>query len=358
MSRRWRHPSVRRGEFFQPPRSTAAPQPPSLAPQMLRARSRFGLTARRGRFFTAAGSVAFLPLPTRQAGEYRLGARARRGEFLAVPLVATVLPVVQRGAVRARALRVRSGRFVSPPVQVAAPAAPFFSPRLVRGRVRLAALRDGRFASPPLSVVVQPPPSCPPRTVRGRARPAPVRGGAFTCPPWSAPAVAPPPWVPSPVAGRRRALTARRGRFAGSPAAAPIPPPHMSSGRPGASSRRGRFTACPQPLAWIPQPIRARRPSSAPRRGQLFELTWPQAVPPPPPVPVPTVRRGRAAPPMIRIHGRMWPGWMELTESLAPESSAGTMSARDRLAARAVGAERRGTSMANRVRRAAEMEGA
>jgi hypothetical protein len=185
-----------------------------------------------------------------------------------------------------------------------------------------------------------------------------VRRGEFACPPWAAQATPPPPWIPSPVAGHRRTLTIRRGRFAGCPAFTSTPPPFVSSDRPGAQPRRGRFTAYPPPSAWIPQPIRARRPSCSARRGQYVEPAWPQTVPPPPPALVPMVRRGRAAPPMFRVHGRYWPGWMPLTVTPVPESSAGMMSARDRPAAMAVGTERRGTSMANRGRRAAEMEGA
>ena len=364
MSRRWRHPSVRRGEFFQPPRSTAAPQPPSLAPRVSRARFRFAVAPRRGAFFAGSrlaplAASAFIPPLTRQAGEYRLGARVRRGAFRIVPPTVAMLPAVQRGAIHAGALQVRSGRFASPPLQVAAPSAPLLPPRLVRGRVRLAALRDGRFVAPPLPVAVQQPPSFPPQTIRVRVRFGAVRRGDFTCPPWAAQAAPPPPWVPSPVAGHRRTLTVRRGRFAGCPATAPVLPPHLSSGRPGSKQpQRGRFTAYLPPVAWIPRPVRARRPNCTARRGQYVEPPWPQALPPPPPVLVPMVRRGRAAPPMFRVHGRIWLGWMELTESPAPESSAGMMSARDRLAARAVGVERRGTSMANRVRRAAEMEGA
>lgn len=361
MSRRWRHLSPRRGEFFQGPRVVVA-QPLSLVPRVSRARFRLAVAPRRGQFFAGPRLVVvaappFIPPLTRQAGEYRLGARARRGAFRIVPQPVAMLPTVQRGAIHAGSLRARSGRVASPPFPQVAPSAPPFPSRLARGRVRLAALRDGRFVSPPLPVVVQSPPPFPPRTMRGRVRLAAVRHGAFVCPPWMA--QAPPPWVPSPVTGHRRIPAVRRGRFAGCPAIAPVPPPSfVSSGRPGGHSRRGRFTAYPPPSAWIPQPIRARRPSCTARRGQYVEPSWPQVVPPPPPALVPTVRRGRAAPPMIRVHGRYWPGWMELTVTPVPESSAGMMSARDRLAATSTGTERRGTSMANRARRAAGMEGA
>lgn len=340
MSRRWRHPYARRGEFFQGPRSVAAPQPPSLVPRVSQARFRFGLAPRRGRFFAgprlvAVAAPSFVPPLTRQAGEYRLGVRARRGVFRIVPQPTAMLPMVQRGAIHASPLKGRPGRFASPPLQVATPPAPSFPPRQARGRARLVALRDGRFVAPPLPVVVQQPPPFPPRAVRTRIHIAARRRGQFTCPPWSTQA-APPPWVPSPATGHRRTLTVRRGRFAGCPAAAPVPPPHTSSGRSGVHPRRSRFTVCPPPLSWIPKPIRARRPSCAPRRGQYVEPPQSQAVPPPPPALVPTVRRGRAAPPMYRVHGRYWLGWMELTVTPAPESSAGMMSARERPTAMAL----------------------
>lgn len=360
MSRRWRHPQSRRGEFFQGPRAVA-PSSPSLVPRFSRARARSGVVPRRGQFFAGprlapVAALTFIPPLIRQAGEYRLGARARRGAFRIVPQPVAMLPTVQRGAIHAGALRVRSGRFASPPLQAVAPSAPLLSPRLVRGRVRLAAQRDGRFVAPPLPAIVQQPPSFPPRTVRGRARLAAVRHGAFVCPPWTSQAAPPPPWVPSPVTGRRRIPAVRRGRFAGCPATVPTPPPFVSSGRPGAQSRRGRFTAYPPPSAWIPQPIRARRPSCTARRGQYVEPSWPQVVPPPPPVLVPTVRRGRAAPPMFRVHGRIWLGWMELTVTPEPESSRGHMRPRDRAAPAAVSMIRPGPSMHGRLRRTSEME--
>lgn len=360
MSRRWRYPQSRRGEFFQGPR-TVVPQPPSLVPRVSRARFRFSVAPRRGQFFAGQRLVtvaapAFIPPLIRQAGEYRLGVRARRGAFRIVPQPVVMLPAVQRGAIHAGVLRVRSGRFASPPLQVVAPSAPLLFPRLVRGRARLAVVRDGRFVAPPLTAIVQQPPSFPPRTVRGRARLAAVRHGVFACPPWSTQAAPPPPWVPSPITGHRRTLTVRRGRFAGCPATSLAPPLHVSSVRPGASPRRGRFTTCPPSPARIPQPVRARRPSCTARRGQYVEPSWPQAVPPPPPALVPMVRRGRAAPPAYRVHGRVWLGWMELTVSPEPDDSGGVMSARDRAGAMAVAGTRPGPSMRGQLRRTSGME--
>lgn len=318
MSRRWRNPRGRRGEFFGIPWPVTAPQPPpALAPRVTRGRARLGVTVRRGRFVfvplvAAPSPAAFIPAAVRQPAEYRLGLRAWRRAFLTVPAATSSVPSVQRGAAtHSPALRLRRGRFAAPPPEILPP-----SRQVARSRVRLAAIREGRFVATPLPIAVTPPPPWPPRSVRGLVRLAALRRAEFTCPPWQVQATPPPPWAPPFTAGRRKPPATRRGRITTCPPQTSSVPPPLTGHRASPRPRRGVTTSPP----WTSHPpigraTGRRRPAAGARAGRFTSPGWPQAAPPAPPTRIPILLKGRRGVPALRVHGRMMPGWMPLTTS-------------------------------------------
>ena len=89
-----------------------------------------------------------------------------------------------------------------------------------------------------------------------------------------------------------------------------------SARRPTTRGRRGTFTRAPgtgAPPIGLAAP--RRRAALRPRRGCYAEPPWQQAVPPAPPPYIPLVVKGRRGVPALRVHGRMMPGWMDLTTS-------------------------------------------
>ncbi|MGW0805952.1 hypothetical protein [Nonomuraea sp. NPDC002799] len=139
--------------------------------------------------------------------------------------------------------------------------------------------------------------------------------GRVFSPAWRVDTPAPSAWIPSPVAASRPTLLRPvRGKFT------PCPPTQSSPGSPwrrrparGLPRRRGRFDFTPATQPPPPRPGRRRAALPVVRRGTLVEPTWPPAAPPPPPAYTPRVAKGRRGVPALRLHGRMMPGWMDLT---------------------------------------------
>lgn len=299
MSRRWRYPRIRHGRFTEAPWAVTAPQPPALPLRPVRARPRIVPMVRRGR-------IAWVP----------------RSSVLAPPFAPLVLRRPD-GTIPWQ----RAGAFTAAVAPTAGPV-----PRPARTAAsRSMRLRRGQFVELVWPQIVQQAPPLPPRVTRAVVRLVVRRRAGVVNPPWPAQVPASPPlWMPSFITGDR-------------PRQCP--------------TRQGRFTTCPSSSPVLAGMRRRPSVSQPTRRGRRVERPWPQAVLPPPPLLVPAVRRGRAAPPALRPHGRIWSGWMPLTVSPEPESSAGVMAARDRAGSMAIAASRSGPTMTTSTRRGAEMEG-
>lgn len=262
MSRRWRGPYTRRGEFFQ-----VLPPP------------------------TAAAPSVWVPGLIRQAGRRLLGRRT--GDFFGPPL-RQVVPLQSITTRRPRAAVARRGEYFPVPPASVVVTAPSAIPQFIRPRARLPFIRRSQFNELPWSQITPPaPPPAIPATIRQSRRPAlPPRRGRFVQPPW--PAIAPPAapaFVPRLLGGHRpQPGTPRRGRFLPTPFGQGQPPAFVCARRRGMGFRlrRGRLfdppwpAILPQPTVWRPSPVVARRrpPAILARRGAFNEPVWPQVIPP------------------------------------------------------------------------------
>lgn len=237
MSRRWRYPRARRGDFYTvvPTAALAAPPPP--APPYVRRGARWLPLPRRASYaepvwIPPATPPAAVPVPSFTQTRRRIGV-IRRGEFFTVPW----------------------------PIVAPAGPGPLVPPYRRPSTRRLAAPRRGEFWLLPLvgqaPAAPQPVPTWP---SRARIRPSFVRRGIYAEPPWTLPQ-APAMVQPSPfLAPRRpRGCIARRGRFGWVPLIV-IPP------------------AGPGPL--VPARLVPRRPASIhmAHRGSWYSPAWPAIV--------------------------------------------------------------------------------
>lgn len=314
MSRRWRYPRNRRGDFFDIPRVT--PQPIDWT----RRTPRRGLPIRRGEFLTGP------PPQVQQAAP-------------------PAIPAIIRQRPRAGA-RLRRGVYWP-----AAPASGWSSDTLVSAtRTRSLVARRGRFLWSP-----QGPPPAMPRAASRRTKSLVTRHGRFLqVPPVAAPVVT--PWPPGSVQGRRvRSASVRRSRFQVFPPAGQIPivpavPPGIirSRLRPATRRRCGRFflqpapQIAPQPSVWQPETLSGRRRPWRPvRRGCYFEPPWLGLE-----VPVPETSRGD-------MHNRARAG-SGATGSARPGAG---VAAGSRVASEMTGLDRRATGIRQRTRTGTSMGG-
>lgn len=155
MSRRWRYPRTRRGDFYGIVPAPVVPAPPSYVPVFQEPSGRntrlAAMRSRRGQFLTVQLAVC-PPVPRLRRGTVRL-ALPRRGEYFIVPfaVVATAAPWIPPAmdVRRAQARQVRRGRFFTVPLVGAAPPPPVTVPQVTRERVRLWAIRRGHYWNAP-----------------------------------------------------------------------------------------------------------------------------------------------------------------------------------------------------------------
>lgn len=230
MSRRWRYPRSRRGDFYTIVPAAVAPSAPSYVPV----------------FQEPSGRNARLA-----------GIRARRARFLVTTTAAPWIPPSVDPARRAPIRPTRRGRFLTVPlVGVAPAAAPWIPPLLDIRRAPSRPVRRGRFYTVPLVGAAPPPAVALPTFTRGRVRVLFARRGHYWSPPYPQQQAPATPWVP-PITRARR------------PQVGP--------------ARRGEYLATPLPRATCPGRMASRR-SALPmrRRGQMWMPSW-VYVPPAPP---------------------------------------------------------------------------
>lgn len=258
MSRRWRYPRSRRGDFY-PVILSATPTPPP----------------------------AFVPAFQEPSGRNaRLAAsRSRRGEYLWVPGQLGV-PVTSRRYPRQLLRLVRRGEFFIIPLTVfAAPAATWVPPQMDTRRPPARPARRGEFYTVPLvGAAPPPPPAYPPQSLRSRIRPGFLRRGSFAEPAWQQVQTPPATWTPQFRSSRRPlARLPRRGEYQFVPQGTSCPG-RIASRRPQARlSRRGRRFSPPWlvippagPGPHLPKLNTApHKPAPRPtRRGVFFEPPW------------------------------------------------------------------------------------
>jgi hypothetical protein len=263
MSRRWRYPRARRGQFYRVPPAGAAPAtPPPFLPTVQEPSGRnsrlVGMRFRRGRIFAVPAPVVAPPLP--------VGRNPRR------------LTLPRRGAF-----------FSVPPAAVTAPAAaPWVPPLLHSRRPPARTVRRGEFLTIPLvGAPPLPPPLAVPTFTRERVRVLFSRRGHFWSPPYPQQQAPVSPWVPPLLRTRRpTALPPRRGEYLPVPAPRPVCPVRITSRRTQIPMvRRSRQWPVPRvaplPLGttYVPEQITAshRALHLQARRGAYIEPAWPQA---------------------------------------------------------------------------------
>ncbi len=212
MSRRWRYPRSRRGDFFPFVPAADAPVPPAFPPPFIRARVK-PAAARRGRFF-AAPAAASQPVPWLPRERAKVGP-SRRGRFLTYPI----------------------SQVVETP--------PAYPPQWIRERVRVLFQRRGRFYLVPLvGAVAAETPHVPDALTRRRRPAVQTRPGMFLTSPPAA------PYCPRPARRVRPVSGLRRRTWWQPPRPQVVPPTYpptfrRTRSRIGVLSRRGRFAQPP-----------------------------------------------------------------------------------------------------------------
>lgn len=258
MSRRWRYPRARRGQFYGvPPAGTAPAPPPPYVPAVQEPSGRnsrlVGMRIRRGRFFTVPVLLVRPAPPVRRAP--RPAALPRRSKFFAVPPVtaaptpAWVPPLL--GCRRPPVRTTRRGEFFAIPlVGATPPPPPAMVPTFTRGRVRVSSVRRGRFWTPPYPQQPPPPPA---------------------------------PWVPPLIGARHPSVRPpRRGQFLPVPPPRPACPARVVSRRAQMPRwRRAQMFPVPRavlppaaPGPYVPRIVSHRVPVRPTRRGVFIEPAW------------------------------------------------------------------------------------
>lgn len=289
MSRRWRYPRSRRGDFFDivPPGPAPAATPflPAFQEPSGRNARLAGTRTSRGRFLPVIPAVC--PPPARLAR--RAGARPgvlRRGDFYLVPFATPTPPTPWIPPVldarRSPARTARRGRFFPVSLTSSSPATVVWIPAAVDTRRPPARpARRGRFfAVPPAGFSLAAPIVLPLRTP-DRSRLLSVRRGRIWSPPPPVQQPAAPTWVPVFVRrARQRIGPVRRGEYVPLPPPSTVCPRRIGPRRPLPVLRRRSHG---WGLPWVQQnapaasPVRVLSRRAAPRptrRGAFIDPPW------------------------------------------------------------------------------------
>lgn len=291
MSRRWRYPRSRRGDFYGiVPTATPASPPAYVAvfqePSGRNSRARI---TRRGQFFrvtpaTVAQVLPCIPAVMEPAGRSSrlVATRVRRGQFLSVPRrVCPPVPSTQRR--RQWMASPRRGEFFIVPLTIATSVSVWTPPMLEARRPASWLARRGEFLTVPLvGLVPAAAPWVPPLLDTRRAPARPARRGEFFAVPLVGAAPHPPAVVPQVVRSHIRVTFGRRGRFwlpplvqQVAPASSWVPQVTRARRNPAAPVRRGEYLSVPLPRATCPTRITSRRTGlPACRRGQTWRPPW------------------------------------------------------------------------------------